>query len=252
MNCYRIAKLAGDLQTGCVLLAESGGKTHCIEILDRSTAVSLHPLACGITVALVDPATSENAGEARIVEAIACPARPAHGLVVWFTGLSGAGKSTLCEAVASKLKESSVHARVLDGDAVRRTVCKGLGYSKEDRDENVRRIGFLAASCMHRGEVALVAAISPYRAIREEVRRRAGRFVEVWVNAPLAICEQRDTKGLYAAARAGRVVNFTGIDDPYEAPVAPEVECRTDVESPEECAAAVLRAMDGMLVRGAS
>lgn len=230
-----------------MLLAESGGKTHCIELLDARTAVSLHPLACGVTLTLADPDTAEIAGEVRIVEAIACPARPADGLVVWFTGLSGAGKSTLCEAVASKLNERSVHVRVLDGDAVRRTVCKGLGYSKEDRDENVRRIGFLAASCMRQGEVALVAAISPYRAVRDQVRRWTGRFVEVWVNAPLEVCEQRDVKGLYAAARAGRIANFTGVDDPYEPPLGAEVECRTDIEPAEECTGRILRAVHGML-----
>lgn len=118
---------------------------------------------------------------------------------------------------------------------------KGLGFSKEDRDENIRRIGFVAQLLTRHGVIVIVSAISPYREIRDEVRHKIGRFVEVYVNAPLAVCEQRDVKGLYKRARAGEIRNFTGIDDPYELPLNPEVECRTDLETIEESAAKVLQ-----------
>lgn len=118
---------------------------------------------------------------------------------------------------------------------------KGLGFSKEDRDENIRRIGFVAQLLTRHGVIVIVSAISRYREIRDEVRHKIGRFVEVYVNAPLAVCEQRDVKGLYKRARAGEIRNFTGIDDPYELPLNPEVECRTDLETIEESAAKVLQ-----------
>lgn len=118
---------------------------------------------------------------------------------------------------------------------------KGLGFSKEDRDENIRRIGFVAQLLTRHGVIVIVSAISPYREIRDEVRHKIGRFVEVYVNAPLAVCEQRDVKGLYKRARAGEIRNFTGIDNPYEPPLNPEVECRTDLETIEESAAKVLQ-----------
>ncbi|MGH2415551.1 MAG: adenylyl-sulfate kinase, partial [Microcystaceae cyanobacterium] len=123
---------------------------------------------------------------------------------------------------------------VLDGDIVRQNLTKGLGFSKEDRDENIRRIGFVAHLLTRHGVIVLVSAISPYRAIREEVKERIGDFVEVFVNAPLTVCEKRDVKGLYQKARAGEIKGFTGIDDPYEPPFNPEVECRTDLEELEE------------------
>jgi adenylyl-sulfate kinase len=129
----------------------------------------------------------------------------------------------------------------LDGDVVRQRLSKGLGFSKEDRDENVRRIAFVAERLTHHGVIVLVSAISPYRAVRDEIRQQIGAFVEVYVNAPLATCEQRDLKGIYRRARAGDLVGVTGIDDPYEAPLSPEIECRTDLETVDECTGKVLR-----------
>ncbi|MGE5644329.1 MAG: adenylyl-sulfate kinase [Acidobacteriota bacterium] len=171
--------------------------------------------------------------------------KEARGVTVWFTGLSGAGKSTISEAVEKALRSRGYKVESLDGDIVRQNLTKGLGFSKEDRDENIRRIGFVAHLLSRNGVVVLVSAISPYREIREEVRGRIGDFVEVFVNAPLKTCEERDVKGLYKKARAGEIKGFTGIDDPYEAPLKPEVECRTDLESVEESVAKVLRALEG-------
>ncbi|AEB12563.1 Adenylyl-sulfate kinase [Marinithermus hydrothermalis DSM 14884] len=163
-----------------------------------------------------------------------------RGVTVWFTGLSGAGKTTLARAIYDELKRRGHRVEILDGDVVRQYLTKGLGFSKEDRDENIRRIGFVAHLLTRNGVIVLVSAISPYRATREEVRRNIGDFIEVYVNAPLEVCEARDVKGLYKKARAGEIKNFTGIDDPYEPPVNPEVECRTDLESVEESVAKVL------------
>ena len=157
-----------------------------------------------------------------------------RGVTIWFTGLSGAGKTTISQQVEAKLREQRYKVEVLDGDIVRTNLTKGLGFSKEDRDENIRRIGFVSHLLTRNGVIVIVSAISPYRAIRDEVRERIGSFVEVHVNAPLAVCEQRDVKGLYKRARAGEIKMFTGIDDPYEPPLNPEVECRTDLEELEE------------------
>ena len=167
-----------------------------------------------------------------------------RGVTIWFTGLSGAGKTTIASAVEARLREWGHRVESLDGDVVRQNLTKGLGFSKEDRDENIRRIGFVAHLLTRNGVFVLVSAISPYREIRDEVRRRIGDFVEVFVNAPLEVCEQRDVKGLYQTARAGLIKGFTGIDDPYETPVAAEVECCTDVESVQECVGKVLRALE--------
>src|SRR6186713_2215277 len=162
------------------------------------------------------------------------------GVTIWFTGLSGAGKTTLSQAVAAKLKEDGYKFETLDGDIVRQNLSKGLGFSKEDRDENIRRIGFVAHLLTRNDVIVLVAAISPYRNIREEIRQRIGRFVEVFVSAPLSVCEERDPKGLYQKARAGKLKGFTGIDAPYEAPEDPEITVRTDQQSPAESVAAIL------------
>lgn len=199
---------------------------------------------------LIDPTTNLTVGAGMIIAAkegedrkrIAGVSR--RGLTVWFTGLSSAGKSTLCEGVASRLKSMGARYEVLDGDSIRKHLCKDLGYSKFDRDENIRRIGFVADLLTRNGVVVLAAAISPYRSVREEVRRHIGDFVEVYVNAPLSVCEQRDVKGLYKAARAGKLPAFTGVDDPYEPPEHPEVECRTDHETLEESIEKVLRAIE--------
>jgi adenylylsulfate kinase len=166
------------------------------------------------------------------------------GVTVWFTGLSGAGKTTISSAIEKKLKSYGYKVEVLDGDVVRQNLTKGLGFSKEDRDENIRRVGFVADLLTRNQVIVLVSAISPYREIREEVRHRIGNFVEVYVNAPLEVCEKRDVKGLYKKARSGEIKNFTGINDPYEPPLNPEVECRTDLETLEESVAKVLAKLE--------
>ena len=162
-----------------------------------------------------------------------------RGVTVWLTGLSGAGKTTITQALEEKLRSHDYPLEVLDGDIVRTNLTKGLGFSKEDRDENIRRIGFVSHLLTRNGVIVIVSAISPYRQMREEVREKIGDFVEVFVNAPLAVCEGRDVKGLYKKARAGEIKSFTGIDDPYEPPLHPEVECRTDLETLEESVAKV-------------
>ena len=153
-----------------------------------------------------------------------------RGVAVWFTGFSGAGKSTIADALTDKLKSQGCQLEVLDGDEIRENLTKDLGFSKEDRDTNIRRIGFVAKLLARNGVIVLVPVISPYRAIREEMRANIGSFIEVFVNAPLSVCEERDVKGLYKKVRAGEIKQFTGIDDPYEPPTDPEVECRTDLE----------------------
>ncbi len=167
-----------------------------------------------------------------------------RGVTVWFTGLSGSGKTTISRGVEDILRGRGYRVEPLDGDVVRQNLTKGLGFSKADRDENIRRIGFVAHLLSRNGVIVLVSAISPYREIRDENRARIGEFVEVYVNAPLEVCEQRDTKGLYAKARAGAIKGFTGIDDPYEPPPAPELECHTDIESVEESVAKVVRVLE--------
>ena len=151
-----------------------------------------------------------------------------EGLTVWFTGLSGAGKTTICKSVHTELFTRGYRVETLDADVVRRQLWPDLGFSKADRNENIRRIGYLAELLTRNGIIALVAAISPYRAARDEVRNQICRFLEVHVDAPLHVCEQRDPKGLYKRARSGELHGFTGIDDPYEAPLVPEIRCATD------------------------
>jgi adenylylsulfate kinase len=170
-----------------------------------------------------------------------------RGVTVWFTGLSGAGKSTITEALAEKLKSEGHNLEILDGDIVRTNLTKGLGFSREDRDENIRRIGFVAHLLTRNGVIVLVSAISPYREMREEVRDRIGDFIEVHVSAPLEVCEGRDVKGLYKRARAGEIKGFTGIDDPYEAPLNPDINCQTHQETLEESVAKVMAALQPYL-----
>jgi sulfate adenylyltransferase len=157
------------------------------------------------------------------------PPRHRQGFCVWFTGLSGAGKSTTAEVLTVLLMEHGRQITVLDGDVVRTHLSKGLGFSKEDRDTNIRRIGFVASEIVRHGGVVICAAVSPYRATRDDVRNMVGpeRFVEVYVDTPLWVCEQRDVKGMYAMARRGEIKEFTGIDDPYEPPVSPEIALDT-------------------------
>ena len=162
------------------------------------------------------------------------------GLTVWFTGMSGAGKTTLANALAKRLRKADVMTVVLDENILNKGFCAGLGSSREDRAENVRRISELARRLSARGAVVLVAAVAPYRDTRLAARKRIGRFIEVYVNAPLETCVERDPKGLYARAIGGE------IGKPYEAPPAPDVECRTDVESVADCTAIVLAAVSRM------
>ena len=161
-----------------------------------------------------------------------------QGPILWFTGLSGAGKSTLAEAVASNLRNAGLRVEILDGDEVRTNLSKGLGFSKEDRDTNIRRIGYVARLLARNGVVAITAAISPYRNIRDEIRAAAEAdgipFVEIYLNCPLQKLAERDVKGLYKRALAGEIKNFTGIDDPYESPFKPEITLETDRESIEQ------------------
>ena len=159
------------------------------------------------------------------------------------TGLSGAGKTTICQAVYTELLARGVRVEMLDGDVVRRHMCRDLGFSKTDRAENVRRIGYVAQLLTRNRVVTLVSAISPYRAARDEARAQVGRFLEVYVNAPVEVCEQRDPKGLYKKARTGEIQKFTGLDDPYEFPLAPEIECKTDQESVKDSVDKVMAAI---------
>lgn len=167
-----------------------------------------------------------------------------QGVVVWFTGFSGAGKSTIAQALTDKLQSQGYQLEVLDGDEIRENLTKDLGFSKEDRDTNIRRIGFVAKLLARNGVIVLVPVISPYRAIREEIRSSIDNFVEVFVNAPISVCEERDVKGLYKQVRAGKIKQFTGIDDPYEPPTNPEVECRTDLEEVSQSVAKILTKME--------
>jgi sulfate adenylyltransferase len=183
------------------------------------------------------------------------PARHRQGVCVWFTGLSGAGKSTTAEVLTMLLLERGRQVTVLDGDVVRTHLSKGLGFSREDRDTNIRRIGFVAAEIVRHGGVAVCAAISPYRATRNEVRQMIGadRFLEVFVDTPLEECERRDAKGMYAAARRGEITGWTGIDDPYEAPEHAELVLDTVTHSAEENARHVIEHLESEgFVRSAS
>jgi sulfate adenylyltransferase len=180
--------------------------------------------------------------EVASILAEAYPPRHKQGFCVWFTGLSGAGKSATADALTVLLQECGRQVTVLDGDVVRTHLSKGLGFSKEDRDTNIRRIGFVASEIVRHGGVAVCAAVSPYRATRNDVRNMVGkdRYVEVFVDTPLGVCEQRDAKGLYAKARRGEIKGFTGIDDPYEAPRHPEIRLNTVEQSCEENARSIL------------
>ena len=168
------------------------------------------------------------------------------GFTLWFTGLSGAGKTTLARLVEEELRSRGLKVEVLDGDVVRTNLSKGLGFSKEDRDTNIRRIGFVCNLLSRNGVAAIAAAISPYREIRDEVRNQIGNFVEVYAKCPIGVLSERDVKGLYKKALAGEIKNFTGVDDPYEEPLHPEVEAHTDVETPEESALKILTKLEMM------
>jgi adenylyl-sulfate kinase len=158
------------------------------------------------------------------------------GFTLWFTGMSGAGKSTISAILAERLRADGANVEILDGDVVRTYLSKGLGFSKEDRDENIRRIGFVCELLSRNGVVAIAAAISPYRAVRDEIRARIPHFVEVYIECPVEVLAQRDVKGLYRQALNGEIGQFTGITDPYEPPLKPEVTVNSSRETPEESA----------------
>jgi adenylylsulfate kinase len=162
------------------------------------------------------------------------------GVTVWFTGLPSAGKTTIANLVEKRLADVGRQVEVLDGDVVRQHLSRGLGFSKRDRDENIRRIGYVARLLTRHGVIVLVAAVSPYRAVRDELRAVIGDFVEVHVATDLATCRARDAKGLYARYDRGELRRLTGVDDPYEPPLAPELVLSTETEPPEASADAVL------------
>jgi adenylylsulfate kinase len=171
--------------------------------------------------------------------------RESTGFTIWFTGLSGSVKSTIAHLLEAELRERGHKVEVLDGDVVRTHLSKGLGFSKEDRDTNILRIGWVCEVLSRNDVVAIGAAISPYRDIRDQVRANVGRFVEVFVTAPLETLADRDVKGLYRKAMAGEIKGFTGVDDPYEEPLNPEVVCHSDgSETPEQSAAKVLAKLE--------
>jgi adenylyl-sulfate kinase len=167
------------------------------------------------------------------------------GVTIWFTGLSGAGKTTVTEALVPMLRERGIDKiEILDGDVVRTHLSKGLGFSKEDRDTNIRRIGWVCEVLTRNGVVTIAAAISPYRAIRDEVRGNVGSFVEVFVDCPLEECARRDVKGLYAKAMRGEIKEFTGVSDPYEAPLSPEVVIRSHECTPVDGARMIVAKLE--------
>lgn len=170
-----------------------------------------------------------------------------QGATIWLTGLSGSGKSTIANLVAKRLGAAGAKVEVLDGDVVRTNLSKGLGFSKEDRDTNIRRIGFVCSLLSRNGVIAIAAAISPYKQIRDEVRATTTNFVEVFADCPLDTLIERDVKGLYKKALAGEIKNFTGVSDPYEAPENPEVRIDSGKQTPEESTAAV---WDHLVARG--
>jgi adenylyl-sulfate kinase len=201
---------------------------------------------------MIDPNTNNTVAAGLILETVTGIVQDKHGeelsqisnkrrgLTVWLTGLSGAGKSTIARAVHTELLARGLCAELLDADELRKHLNRDLGFSKEDRNENVRRIGFIADLLTRNCVIVLVAAIAPYRSAREEVREKISDFLEVHVHAPLDVCEARDPKGLYKRVRQGEICAFTGIDDPYEEPLSPEIRCDTGTETVNESIRKVL------------
>ena len=166
------------------------------------------------------------------------------GFTLWLTGMSGAGKSTISDVLIERFRGAQAKVELLDGDIVRTNLSQGLGFSREDRDTNIRRIGFVSDLLSRNGVIVVVAAISPYRATREEVKDKIGNFVEVFVDCPIEVLAARDVKGLYRRALAGEVENFTGISDPYEPPLNPDVVVRSDRETVDESVDKIWRELE--------
>ncbi|MAW60462.1 MAG: adenylyl-sulfate kinase [Planctomycetes bacterium] len=166
------------------------------------------------------------------------------GFCLWFTGLSGSGKSTLSRMLEPELRKRGCKVEILDGDEVRENLSKGLGFSKEDRDTNIRRIGYVAKLLARNGVIVMTAAISPYQEVRNQCRAMIGDFVEIYTECSIDELTRRDVKGLYAKALSGEIKNFTGISDPYEAPENPEVQVNSESQSPEESLAAILEYLE--------
>jgi adenylyl-sulfate kinase len=175
----------------------------------------------------------------------------ATGCTLWFTGMSGSGKSTISGLLANRLRELGAQVELLDGDAVRTQLCRGLGFNREDREENIRRIGFVCELLSRNGVIAIAAAISPYRSCRDQVRARVSKFVEIYMECPLEVLIERDVKGLYKKAIAGEIPRFTGISDPYEPPLAPEVTINSSAETPQQSVEKILCCLEelGVIAR---
>ena len=171
-----------------------------------------------------------------------------NGATIWFTGLPSSGKSTIAREVYQRLLDRGLAVELLDGAEVRESLSRGLSFSKEDREEHIRRMGYVAKLLSRNGVIAICCAVSPYRATRDEVRRNTRRFVEVYVECPVPVAEQRDTDGWYAKARRGEVDEFTGVNAPYEAPTAPEVHIRSDQESVDQAAGKVVAQLEHMQI----
>ncbi len=169
------------------------------------------------------------------------------GVTIWFTGLSACGKSTIADALAERLQVNGYRPQRLDGDVIRQHLWKELGFSKEDRDENIRRVAFLAGLLTSNGIVTITSFISPYRELRDHARKTIGNFIEVYVKCPIEVCMERDPKGLYQKAIAGEISNFTGISDPYEEPINPEIVIESDEDSVEECVNKIIAKVDELM-----
>jgi adenylyl-sulfate kinase len=170
------------------------------------------------------------------------------GWTLWFTGMSGSGKSTLSSLVAARLRASGASVEVIDGDVIRTSLCHGLGFSKRDREENISRIGFVCELLSRNGVIAIAAAISPYRAGRDELRSRIVNFIEIYMCCPVEVLVERDVKGLYKKALAGEIQGFTGISDPYEPPLAPEITIDSSKDSVEDSVASIMRLLEARAI----